>query len=166
MLRHTGLARRTVRAAVICWTMAAASAQAADLSVCITPREATAFSLRHLQSRLMVAGLACNQRDAYNKFVEVFRPHLADAGGDLIGYFKRSGGGQAALNRYVTELANVAGLRRAENPEGFCHGTWNTFLHLDDEPSALEAQAAAQVMEGIGAPALCAAVPNSAQTAK
>ena len=112
--------RAVVSVAAVCGVMSAAiPAGASDLTTCITAEEATAFSLRHLQSRLMVAALACNQRDAYNNFVESFRPPLADAGADLISYFQRTGGGQNALNRHVTELANVAGLYRAENPEGF-----------------------------------------------
>lgn len=147
-----------IRAVAVCGILTAAiPAVAGDLSTCITAREAAAFSLRHLQSRLMVAGLACNQRDAYNNFVEAFRPPLANAGADLIGYFQRAGGGQAALNRHVTELANVAGLHRAEDPEGFCQETWNMFLLLQEEPAALETQAVAHVMPNAGAPALCAA---------
>lgn len=156
-----GLMRAVIGAAVVCAIgTAAVPAGAGDLSICITAEEARAFSLRHLQSRLMVAGLACNQRDAYNNFVESFRPPLADAGADLIGYFQRTGGGQAALNRHVTELANVAGLHRAEDPEGFCQETWSMFLLLQEEPAELEEQAIAHVMKEAGAPALCApAIP-------
>ncbi len=147
-----------MRAVAVCGILTAAvPAGAGDLTTCITAQEATAFSLRHLQSRLMVAGLSCNQRDAYNNFVESFRPPLADAGTDLIGYFQRTGGGQSALNRHVTELANVAGLHRAEDPEGFCQETWSMFLLLQEEPAELEAQAVAHVMTQAGAPALCAA---------
>lgn len=153
-----GLMRAVVGAAAVCGIMTAAvPARAGDLTTCITAEEATAFSLRHLQSRLMVAGLSCNQRDAYNNFVEAFRPPLADAGADFIAYFQRTGGGQTALNRHVTELANVAGLSRAENPDGFCQETWNMFLMLQEEPSALEPLAISHMMHSAGAPALCAA---------
>lgn len=146
-------------AAITCgMTLAPATftpASADDLSMCVSAKEATSFALRHLQSRLMVAGLACNQRDAYNAFVESFRPPLADAGADLIAYFQRSGGGQAALNRHVTELANVAGLNRAEDPEAFCLATWNTFFHLQQDPQVLDAQAALHVMRAAGLPVPC-----------
>lgn len=138
-----------------------APASADDLSACVSTKEATSFALRHLQSRLMVAGLACNQRDAYNAFVESFRPPLADAGADLIAYFQRSGGGQTALNRHVTELANVAGLNRAEDPEAFCLATWNTFFHLRQDPQVLDAQAALHVMHAAGVPVPCV-VPDPA----
>src|SRR5688572_13566546 len=102
MHMKAGMMRAVLGAAALCGIVTAAvPAGAGDLSTCITAEEATAFSLRHLQSRLMVAGLACNQRDAYNNFVESFRPPLADAGADLIAYFQRTGGGQSALNRHV-----------------------------------------------------------------
>ncbi len=154
------LMRALVGAAAVCGAAGAAlPAQAGDLSACMTAQEARAFSMRHLQSRLMVAGLACNQRDAYNNFVEANRSPLADAGADFIGYFQRSGGGQTALNRHVTELANVAGLQRASDPQAFCEETWNMFLLLEEEPSELEAQAIAHVMKDAGAPVLCAAPP-------
>lgn len=157
--------RAVVGAAAVCGVMTAAiPASAGDLSTCITAEEATAFSLRHLQSRLMVAGLSCNQRDAYNHFVEAFRPPLADAGADFIAYFQRTGGGQTALNKHVTELANVAGLSRASDPDAFCQETWNMFLLLEEDPGALESLAIANVMKGAGAPALCAA-PASAPAA-
>ncbi len=155
-----GLMRAVIGMAAVCGAAGAAlPVRAGDLSACMTAQEARAFSLRHLQSRLMVAGLACNQRDAYNNFVEEFRPPLADAGADFIGYFQRTGGGQTALNRHVTELANVAGLQRASDPQAFCEETWSMFLLLDEEPSALEAQAVAHLMKDAGAPALCAAPP-------
>jgi hypothetical protein len=148
--------RKTLCAGAVCGTFAAApSATAADPRACITAGEARAFSLRHLQSRLMVAGLACNQREAYNEFVEAFRPPLAEAGAELIGYFQRAGGGQPALNRHVTGLANVAGLRRAADPEGFCRATWNVFLLLKERPAALNEQADAHVLKDAGAPAAC-----------
>ncbi|MGE4065057.1 MAG: hypothetical protein AB7E79_16955 [Rhodospirillaceae bacterium] len=156
MFEKRGLLRALCGAAAVCAAMPALPAYAGDLSICMTRQEATAFSLRQLQSRLMVAALSCNQRDAYNNFVETFRPPLADAGAGLISYFQRTGGGQTALNRHITELANVAGLYRAEDPEGFCQETWNMFLLLEEDPAALEAQAVAHVMEDAGSPALCA----------
>ncbi len=162
----SGLMRAVVGVAVACGAaLPSLQAHAGDLSVCMTAQEARAFSLRHLQSRLMVAGLACNQRDAYNNFVEAFRPPLADAGAAFIGYFQRTGGGQTALNRHVTELANVAGLQRASDPQAFCQDTWNMFLLLEEEPSELDAQAVAHVMKDVGAPTLCAgaAVPPAGE---
>ena len=154
-----GLMRTVLGAAAVCGVVVAAipARAAGDLATCVTAEEATAFSLRHLQSRLMVAGLACNQRDAYNNFVESFRPPLADAGEDFISYFKRTGGGQPALNRHVTELANVAGLHRAAAPQAFCQETWDMFLLLQKQPEELVATAVAHMLADVGAPKLCAA---------
>lgn len=162
-----GLMRAVVGAVAVCSVaVAAAPAHAAsDLATCVTAEEATAFSLRHLQSRLMVAALACNQRDAYNNFVESHRSSLSDGGEDLISYFKRTGGGQPALNRHVTELANVAGLHRAEQPEAFCQQTWTMFLLLQDQPQELVATAVANMMEAAGYPKLCAAPASPAPQA-
>lgn len=139
-------------------------ARADGLSVCATVQEAAAFGLRRLQSRLMVAGLACNQREAYNRFVETFRPPLVAAGADLIAYFQRSGGGQAALNRHVTDLANFAGLRRAENPEAFCAETWAVFLDLEAKPDELTRQASTHMLTDSGSPEPCPSPTTLAAT--
>jgi hypothetical protein len=132
------LKRVTVALAVVLSTvpMAAISAQAAELH-CTSLEEAEAFRLRHLQSRLMVAALGCNQQAAYNTFVEHFKPTLAGAGFKITDYFKRIGGGQTALNRHITELANAAGLSRAEDPAGFCKQTWELFWSLEQDPRTL-----------------------------
>ncbi len=154
-----GVMRAVVGVAAVCGVAAASvpARAAGDLGTCVTAEEATAFSLRHLQSRLMVAALACNQRDAYNNFVESFRTPLADGGEDLISYFKRTGGGQPALNRHVTELANVAGLHRAEAPQTFCQETWTMFLLLQEQPAELVTTAVAHMLEDAGYPKLCVA---------
>ncbi len=153
-----GFLRAACGVAAVCGVAAAAvpARAASDLATCVTAEEAVAFSLRHLQSRLMVAALACNQRDAYNNFVEAFRAPLADGGADLISYFKRTGGGQPALNRHITQLANVAGLHRAEAPEQFCQQTWTVFLALQERPHELVATSVAHMLEAAGYPAACA----------
>jgi hypothetical protein len=119
-----------------------APAFAKDAANCVSSEESAAFQMRDLQSRLMVAALSCNQLTAYNTFMERNRPSLSSAGQQLISYFKRTGGGEPALNRHLTELANIAGLARAEQPEGFCADTWAMFLLLEDEPAGLPTVAA------------------------
>lgn len=116
---------------------ASLGARAAEPLRCASAEEGEAFRLRHLQSRLMVAALGCNQQAAYNSFVEHFRPLLVSAGGTIADYFKRTGGGQAALNRHITELANAAGLSRAQDPNAFCKNTWELFWALEQDPPAL-----------------------------
>ena len=110
---------------------------AKDAANCVSPDEAEAFRLRDLQSRLMVAALSCNQLTAYNRFMEHFQPTLVSAGRQLVSYFERTGGGEPALNRHLTALANAAGLSRAEAPEQYCGDTWATFLLLEDEAAGL-----------------------------
>lgn len=119
-----------------------ATAYAKDAANCVSSDEAAAFRMRDLQSRLMVAALSCNQLTAYNTFVERFRPTLASAGKRLVSYYQRTGGGEPALNRHLTELANAAGLSRAEAPEKYCGDTWAMFLLLEDEPAGLPTMAA------------------------
>jgi hypothetical protein len=135
-------------AACFMWAPVAAQANAAK-SVCTSTEEAEAFRLRHLQSRLMVAALGCNQQAAYNTFVEHFRDHLVTSGGRITGYFQRTGGGQAALNRHITELANAAGLYRAEDPDGFCKQAWELFWLLEQDPMTLHKIAETNMLTSI-----------------
>ena len=141
-----GRAKRATAAVVAVACMASSSAAyAAEKFKCTSSEEVSAFHLRHLQSKLMVAALGCNQQAAYNTFVEHFRVPLVSAGGRLTDYFGRNGG-QPALNRHITELANAAGLSRAEDPAGFCAQTWQLFWNLEQEPQALNTVAEANVL--------------------
>ena len=147
---------RAARAAIAALVLLAApvSSRAADFQ-CVSSEEADAFALRQLQSRLMVAGLSCNQTVAYNDFVRHFQPRLAAAGVSLKGYFQRTGGGEPALNQHITTLANVAGLSRAEAPENFCSDTWTMFLLLEEEEDQLPIVAAKHVMPSAPGPEQC-----------
>ena len=138
-----------------------APAFAKDTANCVSSDEAAAFRMRDLQSRLMVAALSCNQLTAYNTFVERFRPSLTSAGKQMVTYFQRAGGGEPALNRHLTELANAAGLSRAEAPEQYCGDTWAMFLLLEDEPSGLPTMAA-KYQSSVATPAQCV-VPDATQ---
>lgn len=131
-------------------------AAAKDVATCVSSDEAAALRLRDLQSRLMVAALSCNQQVAYNTFVEKFRPSLTSAGQQIVAYFKRTGGGEPALNRHLTQLANAAGLARAEEPEQYCGDTWAMFLLLEEEPQGLPSMAA-KFAPGVDVPAQCSA---------
>ena len=149
-----GSIHRTLALAAALVLTAASAAQAAEAWPCATSEEAAAIRLRHLQSRLMVAALGCNQQDAYNGFVEHFRSDLVVAGGRIADYFERRGG-QFALNRHVTELANAAGLSRAEDPDGFCKTTWQLFWNLEQDPPALVRIAEVNVLPAVQQPMTC-----------
>lgn len=124
---------------------------------CLRSQETEAFILRHLQSQLMVAALSCNQSAAYNTFVQHFEPQLTEGGRALTAYFARVGGGMPALNKYVTEIANAAGLSRAADPQGFCAKTWELFWNLEQMPDRLLSLAAATLTDAIRLPQSCAA---------
>src|SRR5690349_5451346 len=57
---------------------------------CANRTELEAIQIRHLQSRLMVAALSCNQQKAYNDFVTAFQPELTAHGTQLVAYFNRT----------------------------------------------------------------------------
>jgi len=131
----------------------------ARADLCASADETEAFRLRHLQSRLMVAALSCNQSDAYNAFVTRHKPDLSQFGPNLVAYFSRVGGGLAALNRYVTELANAAASIRSDDPQAFCAHTWSVFWDLQLDPTQLRTIAAANPIPAITQPALCTIAP-------
>lgn len=133
----------------------AASAAAAPKVMCVSNDEAVAFRLRHLQSRLMVAGLSCGQKDAYNAFATNHKPTLATYGPYLLTYYKRAGG-PTQLNRYVTDLANAVASIRSDDPEAFCNHTWTVFWELEQDPQQLLDLAAANPVPAISQPAPCA----------
>jgi hypothetical protein len=141
---------------------APATAYASDAARCVSADEADAFQLRALQNRLMVAALSCNQQTAYNTFVEKFQGELTSAGKSMRSYYMRTGGGEAALNRHMTELANAAGLLRAKAPDDFCNDTWTMFLLLQDEPMELPTIAAKHEMSSVATPHQCAAPATEA----
>ncbi len=155
--KWTECATRAAIAALVLVSTPFAS-RAAEVSQCVVREEADAFRMRQLQSHLMVAALSCNQSIAYNNFVEHYRPRLAAAGNSLRSYFQRTGGGEPALNRHITQLANVAGLSRAEAPENFCSDTWTMFLLLEEEEEQLPIVAAKYPLSGTQGPQECRAV--------
>jgi hypothetical protein len=140
--------------------------QAAGAWSCVGADEVHAFTLRHLQSSLMVAALSCNQRDAYNDFMTRFQGPLADGGRLLIAYFNRAGGGKIGLNRYVTDLANTAGLDRAADPQGFCEKTWEIFWNLQQSPETLRAVADMYMAATADRPAVCTAAEEQRNARK
>ncbi len=142
------------------------AANAADVMRCGSPAETEAFRMRHLQSRLMVAALSCNQQAAYNTFVEHFRPTLAGAGNTITAYFSRVGGGQTALNKHITDLANAAGLSRAEDPDNYCNHAWDLFWHLEQEPDLLTRFATENTLLQVSQPQICSVTISGNPDAK
>lgn len=104
----------------------------ARASVCAMPRERSALEARVLQTQLMVAALACNQRRRYNAFVERFRADLVVNGKAVRAYFQRAYGAAAEpeVNRFMTRIANQASARSLV--DGFCAEAATLFDRLEE----------------------------------
>jgi hypothetical protein len=96
---------------------------------CARPDEESALFARALQTELMVGALACDRRSEYNAFVVRFRDELAARGRLLRTFFHRAHGRdfEVRLNAFVTQLANEASARSAEEGEGYCAGMTRLF---------------------------------------
>lgn len=103
---------------------------------CASSAAVDAFSIRDLQSRLMVAGLACGQRASYNAFVAVHESKLAAAGQRLIDHFKKTGSGLRDLDTHVTRAANAAAQRHGQGRDAYCAEAALMFRDLLEVSSA------------------------------
>jgi len=123
-----------------------------------------AFSVRDLQSRLMVAGLACGQRASYNAFVAVHESRLAQAGQRLINYFNANGNGVRDLDKHVTRAANAAARRHGLDRDAFCAEAALLFRDLLEVSSAPLVQVARRAtLESVPKPTACMAkAPDNA----
>lgn len=86
---------------------------------CASKAEHASMNMRALQSELMVAALACGQRDSYNYFVRTGADNLARHGRALKAYFSRhyGDGGEYQLNKFVTQMANQASRISLNQPD-------------------------------------------------
>lgn len=89
-------------------------ALAARAAPCPSP---TVLNVTALQSELMVLATTCHDGSGYNAFMRRYHPYLFDTEKSLAAYFRRAygRGGQAAHDRFVTDLANdqsAIGLRQ------------------------------------------------------
>lgn len=91
---------------------------------CVRPTEVPLLQLTTLQQELMDAALTCgvDARKDYNQFQTDFGSALRQADGRLAAVFKRVYGraGLAAHNRFKTDMASAAELRRLQNAPAFC----------------------------------------------
>ena len=80
------------------------------MAECANPAEYSSLNMRALQSELMVAALACGQRESYNHFVKSPSSNLVTHGQHLRSYFSRQYGGRGEyhMNKFVTQMANQA----------------------------------------------------------
>ncbi|GAB4179890.1 MAG: hypothetical protein OHK0024_18370 [Thalassobaculales bacterium] len=111
---------------------AVSPAAAAGKQVCLAERDQDVFRVRALQSKLMVAALACEQREYYNSFVRQHASELSEHGKALRGYFIRVHGksGEKELNRFVTALANEHSQANIDNRDAYCRSALAAFEEL------------------------------------
>ncbi len=124
------------------------SSAQAGLPSCATDSERHAMLVRGLQSYLMMAGVACNQGDAYNKFVTRNQSELSTQGHALKAYFQRVYGGNSErrLNDFITEIANAWSQVHLTNMANYCKSTWEMMYLLEKNPQPL-----VEVSKGISA---------------
>ena len=115
-----------------------------------------AFAVRDLQSRLLVAALACDQRGPYNSFVMRYQTALRQAGRHLIQHFSGNADGQRRLDNHVTRAANAAAYRHAENQSAFCQTTSMLFTRLmSTSATVLVETAKAAQLPAVQKPSAC-----------
>src|ERR1043166_8350627 len=93
--------------------------QLAAAPLCATERDMAAFRTAAVQQQLMVAGLTCNDMNAYNRFVISYRRELQQSDSDLKRFFIRQGS-EAAYDTYKTKLANLSSLSNIANSAAYC----------------------------------------------
>lgn len=118
-MNKTSCFRRVSAAFAVFLMSGTAVAYAAE---CSKPRELTAYHMRQLQTDLMVASLSCRAEDRYNAFIERFNGVLTTNGKLLKKHFKQRFGAQAkaALNDYVTALANMSSIDSISAGANYC----------------------------------------------
>jgi len=115
--------------------LAGMTGQLAAAPLCATERDMAAFRTAAVQQQLMVAGLTCNDMNAYNRFVISYRRELQDSDNDLKRFFIRQGS-EAAYDTYKTKLANLSSLSDIANSAAYCDSAAASFnIALSEKPS-------------------------------
>jgi hypothetical protein len=104
---------------------ATAGAEAKRALQCANPAEVTAMQASAVQQELMDAALTCGEeaQTNYNAFQTSFGPELRRSDKTLLQMFRRAMGhtnGDAAYNKFKTDLASKAELRRIHGHADFC----------------------------------------------
>lgn len=142
------------------------SAAQAGLPGCASESERQAMLVRGLQSYLMMAGVACNQGDAYNRFVTRNQSELTAQGHALKAYFQRvyAGNAERRLNDFITEIANAWSQVHLTNMANYCKSTWEMMYLLEKNPQPLsEVSRGVSTQPGVTA-VMCAGVAGAGDT--
>jgi hypothetical protein len=132
---------RSIVFVILVVLLLAPSAQAA-LPSCKTQAEQNAMSVRAFQSFLMLAGVACNQADAYNRFMTRYKGQITDHSGALKSYFARvyPRSSDAKMNDFVTDLANAWSGVHLKNMQSYCKASWDIMTLLERLPQVDDAR--------------------------
>lgn len=146
------VAMKTFRA-ILAGAAALAISSPLAAQTCLRPAEQDAFSVRALQSQLMVVALSCAQHDQYNAFVIRNQRELGQAYRQVAGHFRRvhGAGGQRQLDQYITTLANAQSQEGIRQGSHFCRNA---------APLFQQALAAKPDLTGLAALSSSQAVPN------
>ena len=110
--------------------------------ICAKEALINAVSLRSLQSKLMVAALACDgAQKRYNSFALKYQKELGKNGSLIMGYFKCKAGKKATaqFDKMITKIANLASALNSENHNDFCDEAHGVFDELEEsEQNELE----------------------------
>ena len=89
---------------------------------CAAPAEQSMFELAALKSELLVLAIGCQRNDAYNAFVQRYRPVLLDLDKNLNAHFKRvhAGRWQKAADDFATDITNVRSTEAARMRGDHC----------------------------------------------
>ena len=124
---------------------AAKSSKRADDS-CAKEALKKAIILRSMQSKLMVAALACEgAKNRYNNFALKYQKALGENGTLIMGYFKCKAGKKATVqfDKMITKIANLASALNSQNHRDFCDEAHGVFDELEEgEQSELDELAA------------------------
>ncbi|MBN9563038.1 MAG: hypothetical protein J0H14_20275 [Alphaproteobacteria bacterium] len=105
----------------------------AEAAQCSSPADQTVFDLAALKSELMVLATGCKgSDDAYNAFVNRYKPELGANDHALAAYFKRAYGrnAQREQDAYVTNLANSQSQVGIRQGSDFCPRTSAIFREV------------------------------------
>jgi len=134
---------------------------------CSSPVYKSAFSVRSLQTELMVAALTCQAKTDYNAFVTKFKKILVRNGKVLRNYYTLEFGSESEqyLNAYVTRLANKTSQRSIDERDSYCDQSRELFAEiLATPPDLLEQAATARPVAETNLPRSCRGTVTVATT--
>jgi hypothetical protein len=167
-MRHSQALRRKTSFRLLIGGLAAFVAGPAIAQTCVQPAERTAFDVRALQSKLMVAALSCSQDAAYNAFVRKFQGELTGAYRGVQGHFRRTAGAahQRELDSFITQMANAQSQDQIRSGSQYCPLTTPLFGLAMAQPNVEALAAFAQernVLNPLTTPE-CSVAPGAAPT--